>query len=73
MPLYGVLPRGDIKSRGAAKNAVQSIYINYGNTKRPELYTVHGQRETAYLYIQEGRFVKNVSCGYKMVTIIRFA
>ena len=30
---------------------------------------VGGQRETAYLYIQKGRFVKSVTSGYKIVII----
>lgn len=33
MPLYGVLPLAPIKSRRAAENAVQTIYIKSGNTK----------------------------------------
>ena len=45
MPLYGVLPPAPIKSRRAAKNAVQTIYIKYGNTKQPELYAVQRQQE----------------------------
>ena len=32
---------------------------------------VQGHRKAAYLYIQKRHFVKNVSCGYKMVTVIR--
>ena len=52
MPLYGVLPPPPIKSRRTAKNAVQRIYIKFGNTIMPELYAVGGQRETAYLYIR---------------------
>ena len=31
--LYGVFAFGDIKSRRTAENAVQRIYIKYGNTK----------------------------------------
>ena len=31
--LYGVFAFRDIKSRRTAKNAVQRIYIKYGNTK----------------------------------------
>ena len=69
MPLYGVLSPPPIKSRRAAENAVQRIYIKYGNTKTLKLYAVQGQRKTAYLYIQKGLFVKNVSCGYKIVII----
>ena len=71
MPLYGVFAFGDIKSCGTAENAVQRIYIKFGNTKWLKLYAVQGQRETAYLYKAIGHFVKNVSCGYKMVTVIR--
>ena len=35
------------------------------------MYVIQGQREKSYLYIQKGLFVKNMSCGYKMVTVIR--
>ena len=49
--LYGVFAFRDIKSRRTPKNAVQRIYINFGNTKQPELYAVQGQQEKAYLYI----------------------
>ena len=71
--LYGVFAFMGINSRRAAENAVQRIYINYGNTKLPEMYAVQGQRETAYLYIQKRHFVKNVSCGYKIVIILPLA
>ena len=49
--LYGVFAFRDIKSCGTPENAVQRIYINFGNTKLPKVYAVQGQRETAYLYI----------------------
>ena len=49
--LYGVFAFRDIKSRRTPKNAVQRIYLKYGNTKQPELYAVQGQREKAYIYI----------------------
>ena len=52
--LYGVFAFRDIKSRRTPENAVQRIYIKYGNTKQPELYAVQGQRKKAYLYIHEG-------------------
>ena len=45
-----------IKSRRTAKNAVQRIYIKYGNTKTAKVYAVQGQRETAYLYIRMRAF-----------------
>ena len=49
--LYGVFAHRDIKSRRTPKNALQAIYIKYGNTKWHDLYTIQGQRETAYIYI----------------------
>ena len=52
--LYGVFAFMGIKSHWTAENAVQRIYINFGNTKLPEMYAVQGQREKAYLYIHEG-------------------
>ena len=58
MPLYGVFAFRDIKSRRTPKNAVQRIYIKTGNTKRPDLYVIQGQRKTAYLYIQKGILLK---------------
>lgn len=54
MPLQSVFAFRDIKSCGTPENAVQTIYIKYGNTKLPDLYAVQGQRETAYLYISKG-------------------
>ena len=45
MPLQGVLPLPPIKSRRTPENAVQRIYIKYGNTKQPELYAVQRQQE----------------------------
>ena len=50
MALYGVLPLSGINSRRTPKNAVQRIYINYGNTKRLELYSIQGHKKTLYLY-----------------------
>ena len=35
-----------IKSRRTPKNAVQAIYIKYGNTKTVKMCAVQGQRET---------------------------
>ena len=49
--LYGVFAFTDIKSRRTPENAVQAIYIKYGNTKNLKLYAVQGQRKKAYLYI----------------------
>ena len=69
--LYGVFAFRDIKSCRTPKNAVQAIYIKYGNTKTVKMCAIQGQREKAYLYIQKGHFVKSLSCGYKMVTVIR--
>ena len=54
--LYGVFAFRGINSRRTPENAVQRIYINFGNTKWLKLYAVQGQRETAYLYIHEGSF-----------------
>lgn len=52
--LYGVFAFRDIKSRRTPKNAVQRIYIKYGNTKSLKLYAIQGQRKKAYLYISKG-------------------
>ena len=52
--LYGVFAFMGIKSRRAAKNALQRIYIKYGNTKILNLYAVQGQRKKSYLYISKG-------------------
>ena len=54
--LYGVFAFRDIKSRRAAKNALQRIYIKYGNTKSLKLYAVGGQLKTAYIYIYKKAF-----------------
>ena len=53
MPLQAVLPPAPIKSRRAAKNAVQTIYIKYGNTKLLELYAVGGHMKKPYTYIKQ--------------------
>ena len=71
--LYGVFAFMGIKSRWAAENAVQRIYIKYGNTKSLKLYAVQGQRKKAYLYIQKRHFVKSVTSGYKIVIILPIA
>ena len=52
--LYGVFAFMGIKSCGTPENAVQRIYIKYGNTKLPKMYAVGGQQKTAYLYISKG-------------------
>lgn len=52
--LYGVFAFRDIKSCGTPENAVQTIYIKYGNTKSLKLCAVGGQREKSYLYISKG-------------------
>ena len=49
--LQAAFPLQGIKPRGAAKNALQTIYIKTGNTKQPDLYAVQGQRKKAYIYI----------------------
>ena len=49
--LYGVFALMGIKSCGTPENALQRIYINYGNTKSLKLYAVQGQQKTAYIYI----------------------
>lgn len=54
--LYGVFAFRDIKSCWAAENAVQTIYIKYGNTKRPELYVTQGHTKKSYLYIRKRAF-----------------
>ena len=52
--LYGAFAFMGIKSCGTLENAVQRIYIKYGNTKILKLYAVQGQREKSYLYISKG-------------------
>lgn len=52
--LYGVFPHMGIITPKSRKNALQAIYIKYGNTKLPELYAVGGHMKMAYLYIHEG-------------------
>ena len=54
--LYGVFAFRDIKSRRTPKNAVERIYIKYGNTKSLKLYAVQGQLKKAYLYISKKAF-----------------
>ena len=56
MPLQGVLPLPPIKSRRTPENAVQRIYIKFGNTKTAKMCAVQGRRETAYLYIRMRAF-----------------
>ena len=56
MPLQAVFAFRDIKSRRTPENAIQRIYIKYGNTKTVKMCAVGGQRETPYLYIHEGTF-----------------
>ena len=51
MPLQGVFAIRDIKSRWAAENVIQRIYIKYGNTKWLKLYAIQGQQKKSYLYI----------------------
>lgn len=72
MALESVLGCIPIKYRGAVKNAVQRIYIENGNTKRPKLYAVDGHTKKPHTYIkQREHFVKSVTSGYNSVTIIR--
>ena len=47
--LYGVFAFRDIKSCGTPENAVQRIYIKYGNTKRLELCVIQGQHTIIYM------------------------
>ena len=47
--LQSVFPLWGINSRRAAKNAVQRIYIKYGNTKWHEMYAVQGQHTIIYI------------------------
>lgn len=54
--LESVFAFRDIKSRGAVKNAVQRIYIKYGNTKTVKMCAVGGQLKKAYLYISKKAF-----------------
>ena len=51
--LYGAFAFRDIKSRRTPENAVQRIYINFGNTKWLKLYAIQGQQEKSYLYISK--------------------
>ena len=60
MPLQGVLPLPPIKSRRTPENAVQRIYINFGNTKLPKVYAVGGQHTIIYIcggYITEYLYI----------------
>ena len=68
----GLIPVSDaaVTALETAWKTGNKVTIKYGNTIMPELYAVDGQRKTAYLYIQKGLFVKNVSCGYKIVIIL---
>ena len=52
--LYGVFVIRDIKSCRTPENAVQRIYIKYGNTKSLKLYAVGGHTKKSYLYISKG-------------------
>lgn len=47
--LYGVFPLRDIKSCRTAENALQRIYIKYGNTKCLKLYSIQGQHTIIYI------------------------
>ena len=69
--LYGVFAHQGIITPKSRKNGVQAIYIKFGNTKTAKMCAVQRQRKKAYLYIQKRHFVKSLSCGYKMVTVIR--
>ena len=52
--LYGVFAFRDIKSRRTPENALQRIYIKYGNTKTAKMCAVGGQQKKSYLYISKG-------------------
>ena len=54
--LYGVFAFRDIKSCGTPENALQRIYLKYGNTKWLKLYAIQGQQEKSYLYISKKAF-----------------
>ena len=47
--LYGVFAFRGIKSRRTPKNAVQRIYIKYGNTKTAKMCAVGGQHTIIYM------------------------
>lgn len=66
MALESVLGHIPIKSRGAVKNAVQRIYIKYGNTKSLKLYAVGGQMKTPIPIYTQGRTLLKI---YHVVTI----
>ena len=51
--LYGVFAVRDIKSCGTPENAIQRNYINFGNTKLPDLYAVGGHMKKPYTYIKQ--------------------
>ena len=54
--LQAVFAFGDIKSRRTPENAVQRIYIKFGNTKTVKMCAVGGQLKTAYIYIRKNAF-----------------
>ena len=51
--LYGVFPHRGIITPKSRKNALQAIYIKYGNTKLPEMYAVGGHMKKPYTYIKQ--------------------
>ena len=53
MPLQGVLPPPPIKSRRTPENAIQTIYIKYGNTKTVKMCAVGGHMKKPYTYIKQ--------------------
>ena len=55
-----------IKSRGAVKNAVQRIYIKYGNTKNLKLYAVGGHHKNGIHIYTQGSILLKI---YHVVTI----
>ena len=66
MALESVFPSLGLNSRRTAKNAIQRIYIKYGNTERLEMYAIQGQLEKViHIYKQKGSLLKI----YQAVTI----
>lgn len=60
MALYGVFPSLGYKfTLSAQKNAVERIYIKYGNTERSEMYAIQGHTRNAIpIYTREGSLLK---------------
>ena len=66
MAMESVFPLWGINSRRTAKNAIQRIYIKYGNTNRLEMYATQGHTRNAIpIYTRKGTLLKM----YHAVTI----